>query len=261
MFPTVASYPARCGAEWCCRACARLRWWRAGSGVPLVVSSQKTSDGLQERPRACDTSRYLSRNGLRHKQVLVQKWPYACTKTGASTGLALFDKQDQVVVGSHGQRASSCRTRGGRAQPGMPGCSSLMSAVPKTSERKGKGSKIGAGAFQLSVQGALFDTRVYARLRLRCQVVLALVPPVCSKDGTCMHTRSLRAAGDRGVLVSQALPPLRLAQGKAKQKRTHRTRSESGRPKNREIAPEGDAPGHQSTAARLACTQCASRSA
>lgn len=84
--------------------------------------------------------------GLRHKQVLVQKWPYACTKTGASTGLALFDKQDQVVVGSHGQRASSCRTRGGRAQPGMPGCSSLMSAVPKTSERKRKGSKTGAGA-------------------------------------------------------------------------------------------------------------------
>lgn len=136
----------RCGAEWCCRACARLRWWRAGSGVPLAVSSPKTSDGLQERPRACDTSRYLSRNGLRHKQVLVQKWPYACTKTGASTGLALFDKQDQVVVGSHGQRASSCRTRGGRAQPGMPGCSSLMSAVPKTSERKRKGSKTGAGA-------------------------------------------------------------------------------------------------------------------
>ena len=110
-------------------------------GVPLVVSSQKTSDGLQERPRACDTSRYLSRNGLEHKQALVQKWPYACTKTGASTGLALFDKQDQVVVGSHGQRASSCRTRGGRAQPGIPGCSSLMSAAPKTSERKRKGSK------------------------------------------------------------------------------------------------------------------------
>lgn len=155
----------------------------------------------------------------------MQKWPYACTKTGASTGLALFDKQDQVVVGSHGQRASSCRTRGGRAQPGMPGCSSLMSAVPKTSERKGKGSKIGAGALQLSVQGALFDTRVYARLRLRCQVVLVLVPPVCSKDGTCMHTRSLRAAGDRGVLVSQTLPPLRLAPGKAKQSaRTARDR-------------------------------------
>lgn len=80
--------------------------------APLVVSSQKTSDGLQERPRACDTSRYLSRNSPEHKQALVQKWPYACTKTGASTGLALFDKQDQVVVGSHGQRASCCRNEG-----------------------------------------------------------------------------------------------------------------------------------------------------
>jgi hypothetical protein len=44
-------------------------------------------------------------------------------------------------------------------------------------------------------------------------------------------------------------------------RRTYRKRSDNGRPKNREIVPEETRAGHQSTASRLACTQCASRSA